>query len=203
MPATYSETSICNIALANLKQAVRLDNLDSDTGVFAIDCRLFYPLVLQELLEAFEWPLQEKYKTLQLITADPNIQWGYEYLYPVDCAAPIELVISTRVLYPHNKPPYLVAHNDDSAKVIWTDCVNAVLKYTSNYSNENQYSAHFIDALSWKLAWRLVPTLTKSNITQREAQSEYNKAFNLAKAQAMSKNQQEQDPENDIAASRR
>jgi len=200
--ATYSKTTICNIALANLRQGERLSNFDSDTSGFGIDCRLFYPLMLQELLEEFEWPLQERYIDLQLIILNPNIQWKHEYLFPVDCAAAIEIVNKTRVLYPHNKPPYLVAHNDTGQKVIWTDKVDAVLKYTAIYENENQYSAVFIDALAWKIAWRLVPTLTKSQITVRDAKSKYEEAFNLAKAQALNKESQEQDPENELAASR-
>jgi hypothetical protein len=77
-----SEVEICNLGLSNIRAAA-INSFDDGT-VSAINCKLKYPILRDQVLTDAAWQFAHKLKPLNLLT-DEVFNWRYAYQYPSDC----------------------------------------------------------------------------------------------------------------------
>jgi len=154
-----SKTEICNLALSHLGTAKRISNLETDTSGEATNCRIFFDIALEEVLRDFKWPFATKIEALALIEENPNTEWTYSYRYPSNCLTIRRILSGIRKDTRQSRVPYRVAF-DDSARIIYTDQVEAYIEYTYNMTDPAYFPSDFTLALSYRLATLLAPILT-------------------------------------------
>lgn len=187
----YTDVQICNLALGRIGVAKSIAILASEQTEEARQCRRFYELSRDTLLDNFEWPFANAYATLALVEDDPNDDWAYAYRVPADCIAPRRLVLAAVGRMVASPSPYLLGSDDDGL-LLFTDEVDAVLQYTKRYTVTQFFAPSFADALAWKLAAEIASPLAVSLQLRQAAADAYRLA--LSRAQANSLNQQQADP---------
>ena len=165
--AAVSPTDIANLAVGHVGDRSIIENLLTDSSEAARQCRLWYDLSREQVLEAFNWNFARRRLSLALhgdvisgISTDPLAGvWRFRYQYPADC-------IKIRKIQNPNSPP------DDSlpfdveldlkgeTKSILTDQEDAVLVYTMNLKSPELFSPTFVQALSHLLASKIAFSLT-------------------------------------------
>ena len=89
-----SETSIANMALGRIGSK-RLNDIDADTTVEAILCRLHYEQARNELLQSHVWRFALARSVLSEDTNTPDFQWDHQFDLPVDYFRAIGLYDTT------------------------------------------------------------------------------------------------------------
>ena len=79
---TLSETSICNQALGRIG-AKQISNVETDTSVPAIQCRLHYEQTRDSLLRSYTWRFASERATLSAGTT-PDFEWSDAFTLPTD-----------------------------------------------------------------------------------------------------------------------
>ncbi len=96
--------TICNMALRHLGQTKGLEDFDNDQTEAGDGCRIFYPVVLDEVLNGFAWPFATKFDSLVLVS-DPTIavnpEWFYSYRYPIDAIWIRRLLPASEAILPN------------------------------------------------------------------------------------------------------
>lgn len=180
-------TDICNLALIHvggLKIASLEENNES-----ARNCRIIYPIARDQTLRDHPWGFAEKRRKLSLIADLEIAGFDYGYQYPQDCIHAREIFrgirsnppLEFRVLRPH----------DHVTRVIAANVPDAILIYTARITDEDQFNAQFITALSWRIAVDLAMPLTKKTAIQNLAEQTYVKLIAQA---ATSENLESEDP---------
>lgn len=144
------------------------------------------------VLAGFPWPFATEYVTLGLIegtSADPvNGDWTFSYAYPAGCLK------VRRLVGPERRQPtiplaFAIGRNDE-ARVIFSDTEDAVAEITVRVSDEAQFDEMFVDALSWKLAELIAPSLSKIAGIVKTAQESYANALGLSRESSVNESQQ-------------
>ncbi len=78
-----SETKICNLALARIG-AKRINDLDTDSTVPAIQCRTHYEQTRDALIRSHYWRFASARATLSQDTTDPDFEWDNQFILPND-----------------------------------------------------------------------------------------------------------------------
>lgn len=199
-----SDTVICNMALGHLGSTKEIADLETERSAEAIVCRRFYESVRKQTLRDFPWPFATKYAELNLIDDNPNEdEWAYAYRYPTDCLAIQRIVSGIRNEAANQRVPYTIVRDDDG-KVILTDQVDAVLQYTVDLENEEEYPADYEMALSLHLASVIAPKLTGGDQFKlgERARQLYEVSLTKAAANSQNEKQQEVDPESEFIRAR-
>lgn len=83
--------SICNMALRHLGQANGIMDFDNDLSEAADSCRLFFPVVVDEVLRAFPWTFATQFVSLAQVGGPTSTssmpatpEWQYSYRMPAD-----------------------------------------------------------------------------------------------------------------------
>ncbi len=79
---TLSETSICNMSLAKLG-ATKISNVETDSSVEAVQCRLHYEQTRDALERSHFWRFAAARSQLTA-TTDPDFEWGNAFTLPAD-----------------------------------------------------------------------------------------------------------------------
>lgn len=161
-----SVVDVCNMALTHIR-AGTINSLD-ESSVQAKQCKLFYPILRDQMLQDSPWQFATAVKPLSLLVHDLH-QWAFTYQYPSDClfinAVRPDLTavtVDTRAQYSytreidHRDPakitvPYEV-QNLDGVKVIGTNYPNVRIDYRVKIEDPNLFSNNFTLALSHLLA---------------------------------------------------
>lgn len=159
----FSQTAICNAALANIRISRFIQSIDEDSVEAAV-CKLFYELALREILEE-KWSFATSYQELALVEENPNNEWLYSYRYPVDCVYIQKVTSEDRARQDSVPAPYSIG-SDDSGKLIFTDEPNAWIRYTRYIDNTGLFPAKFVEALSWLLASKIASPLAKTDLAE-------------------------------------
>jgi hypothetical protein len=148
--AELTDVQICNMGLAWLK-GEPISDLETDTSEEAVQCRLFYPVCRDSLLEDFEWAWAIDEQALG-VTSDVSSTFVYGYQVPQDpfCLRPLKVLDS---LYMESVMPW-----ERKADLIWSDEPAAILRYIARVS-ESKFPNKFAEALQWKLAASLAKPL--------------------------------------------
>lgn len=184
-----SEVDICNLALGHLGDSATVSSLNPPEGsAQAEHCSRFYPIARDSLLEMHNWGFSTKRANLALLTSTFS-EWQYCYAQPAD-AINLLAVLSSDATDDYSVPlqysssvmgvpitmggvyepqPFSSEILDDGTPVIYTNQVNAMLRYTATVSDTTTFSPLFVDALSWLLASYLAGPIIKGDAGAGEA----------------------------------
>jgi len=150
-----SEIDICNLALAHVGGRA-IESFTEGTKE-AIECRRFYEIDRNAVLEDHDWNFARKRLSLALLTEEYS-GWEYAYAWPTDCLAP--RVIYNPAGWDAEEIRFEVASDSTgSQRVILTDQAEAELIYTMKVTVVNLYDNQFIQALALRLASDLAQTI--------------------------------------------
>jgi hypothetical protein len=168
-----SAVDICNMALSAIGERANIVGISPPDGsVNADHCARFYPQALREVVEAADWGFATKRAALAPVA---NTIASYEFSY----ALPADHVATSRVLQPdspdeHPGHPYLT-----EGGLLYCDVEQAVLRYRY-VPSVSAFSAHFVTAVSYRLAALLAGPITKSAKTSMAMMDLYLKALSVA-----------------------
>ena len=177
MPTT--DVRIINQALSHLGHTVFIDSRDEDTNEVAVS-DVHYDDAVAYVLEDFNWSFARRYETLGLIAEDPNDDWGFSYRYPVDTVK-IRRVVDALGRQNPEPPPFVIG-SDEQGRLVYTDQEDCVVETTHLITDEALYPAMFTEALSWWLAFLMVPGLAKDKSIAGDCFKVYNAIMSRASA---------------------
>ena len=169
----FSVVDICNLALSYLGDSATVTSINPPEGSAQAEyCARYWPLALQEVLEAHPWGFATKrVKPAQL--AQRNSAWAYHYALPHDALAVIAVLppeaIDDYEVGGHAVPvPYQIEREGGQIHIL-TDQRDALVRYIATADDPALYPATFTEALTWKLAGMLAGSLRKGNAGAAEA----------------------------------
>lgn len=194
-----SEVDICNLALARLGDTATVASLNPPEGsAQAEHCARFYPMARDSLLEMHPWGFSTQRISLALLSAGWP-EWDYAYAQPNDAINILAVIppaatddysvaysIDNQSNYSagsYTPQPFSCEVDGDGNEVIYTDQVNAVLRYTSRVTDTTKFSPLFTDALAWLLASYLAGPIYKGEsgaAAARTCMSAFNMMYSKA-----------------------
>ena len=191
-----TKTEILNLALGHLAIGKEVGTFDSEKSEEAKTGRRYYDIALKTTLSAAPWPFATKIEALALIEEEPNTEWGFSYQYPANCIKMRRILSGVRNDSRQTRVPYKIAQGTQG-RVMFSDEEDAQAEYTLSNSDAALYSQDFIEALSYKLAALMAPTLTAGDQFKlgREAQGVYLYLVGKASAHAFNEQQDEEPPQ--------
>jgi hypothetical protein len=183
-----SVVGICNLALSHIGDVADVQSVfPPDGSVQAGFCSRFYPIALSALLEKSNWNFSTFRAGLAEI-ANPSTTWRHAYAVPTgminaisvlppyarddysqhssdrnewfhpaqDCPNPADNIYTPQ--------PYSMETQEDGSQIILTNVWDAVLRYTVQVEDPNQFSPTFVLALSYLLASMLAGPLIKGDV---------------------------------------
>lgn len=187
-----SEIDICNLALGYLGDEATVAAINPPDGsAQAAHCSRFYPVARDSLQEMHAWGFCSKRASLALLAATAPSEWAYVYAVPTDAlnllgvydpaavddiAAPIPMPgspfgVTNAGQGVYTPQPYTAEALADGTSVIYTNQINAVLRYTARIADTTKFSPLFIEALAWLLAAKLAGPLLKGQVGAEAARS--------------------------------
>jgi len=149
------KAKIFNLALARIGD----DLITNPDGVArgAEVCRVFYDIILDELLRSYPWNFATKRAALALAAAAP-IGYSYAYTLPDDCLAVRHLL---------DEDGNIKDGPDDADSYDWevesgellTDLEDACIAYTRDVPDLNDFDAVFVSVLAARLAAEAVVSI--------------------------------------------
>jgi hypothetical protein len=177
-----SEVDICNLALGHLGDDATVASLDPPEGsAQAEHCARFYPLARDLMLDAHHWGFNTRRAALALLSAAPPSSWRYAYALPADILSPIAVLApdardDNSIGMPayggyacapnpqsgaYTPQPFVSEADDSGAVVIYTNQVNALLRYTARVSDPTKFPPTFVQGLAMMLASMLAGPVLK------------------------------------------
>jgi hypothetical protein len=202
-----SLVDIYNLALPRVGVSMEIESLTEKTK-FARVCNRLFPLVRDFVLRDFPWPFARRIVALALINNETQPGWEFSYDYPDDCVAMRQVVDSAGarllgralfdgledLMFRIPKIPFQISlNNAGDARVVLTDLVDAYGIYTRQINDPDSFDAGFIDALAWRLAGEIGPTLQAEKSYIGHCFEQYEIYRQRAGAQAL--NESSPDPE--------
>ena len=195
-----SNVQVCNMALGHIGHTQFIDSLETERSNEAEVCNLYFEPARNFVLEDYPWPEMTRYATLGLVEEEPNDDWAYSYRYPSDCVFARRLVTGLGRKDP-NPPPFRIGA-DDTARLLYTDQIDAVLEYTKLVDDPTLFSAIFWEAVSWYLAGLICPGLAKDRKQAAGCFQMYELIKTRAQVRAGNEQQQVQEPESEFIRAR-
>lgn len=191
-----SEVEICNIALANIR-AKGINSL-TENSLQAQQCKLFYPILRNQLLEDAPWQFGHKVKPLSLLTLEA-FSYGFVYQYPSDCLKVNKLILNHQGIRGSHSVPSHHSIRDhhfgtdtkieyeiqiiDDTKVILADQDELRIDYRANITDPNLFTTQFIMTLGHLLASEIAVPIVGAEMG-RQLRSDsfqiYNRYLNAA-----------------------
>lgn len=193
--ATYSEPDICNIALGRIGVDRTIASLN-EASKEARNCKRFYPLARDEVLEKHPWAFALRVKPLALLPTAPGLLPGFAYAYalPADAASVLEVVpagmVDAAVGYygahdccgPWNpgrgyRYAFRRALSDDgTTPVLLSNLADAWAVYNARVENTAAYSTLFVSLVADRLAMELAMPMTVDPRWFQVCQQRYDRA---------------------------
>lgn len=150
---------ICNLALNRLGDSATLVSLDPPEGTPQADhCARFYPLARREMFEVHNWTfLMAREKLAERSDIDTH-GWQYVYALPQRMIHAVRLGREGDVDF-RDAERFVIENDERGQRVLYTDCPNAVLRFTRDTEDTSNFSPGFIDALAWLLASHLAGSM--------------------------------------------
>ncbi len=167
-----SVVDICNLALARLGDCATVASIDPPEGsTQAEHCARFYPLARREIFEAHNWSFLIRRKTLALLEQN-TYGWQYVYATPPRLIHVVSLFEENDKGY-ENTAAFMLEKDERGQDVIYTDCPNAVLRYTCDTDSTEGFTPLFVDALVYLLASHLAGPLISGTSGATVARQNY------------------------------
>jgi hypothetical protein len=149
-----SVVGICNLALSHLG----LDRIDSltEASAQARASALHYEQARDVMLSAYPWSFAKTAVVLAELTNDWPERWEYRFQRPTDCLKILRLVSAIDLRNVVTPEPHELR-----GLSIYGRISPSTLEYIRRVSDPTDFSAMFVDALSWQLASRLAMPLTR------------------------------------------
>jgi len=162
-----SEVEICNMALSHLR-AGSINSL-TEASLQAQQCKLWYPILRDQLLEDAPWGFAHGLKAMAVLASVSIFNWSYAYQYPSDCLKINRLVLNWEsvstdsAIYAQRLAEFGLAlpdlkrqveyeiHNVDGNRVIAANESELRIDYVKNITDPNIMSTQFRVALSYLL----------------------------------------------------
>lgn len=190
-----SKTAIANQVMFHLKNSKTFTNVDTDTSIQATAVLAFYDDALREMLEEFDWSFAKVIADLALVEEDPDdgVEWAFSYRWPSNCVKARYIVDGN--MQPSAQTPRISFEEgaDATGRTILTNEEDAALCYTKNVTDVTIMSTRFRNALGYKLANKVAPTLCgedRGGLGMRALQNYY---LELSAAKALDLNQRRRD----------
>ena len=156
---SFSKTKIFNIALSNLGISAPIQN-SIEEHPQAILMNNYYELARDSVLEAHDWTFANATKELSIAEESSiNGNWQFCFTLPNDCISPRAVVD----MFDNKEKKYEPGIDSAGQKVIYTNTNPCLLKYTKRVTNETFYTAKFVNALAFYLAYLSAQVITGSN----------------------------------------
>jgi hypothetical protein len=183
---------ICNLALSHLGDTASVSAIDPpEASVQAELCSRFYPIARDTVLQSHPWSFITRRADL-VLTAEVNDQWEYVY------ALPNNLIEIIAILDPNTDHDYSITYETSEnlgafpdgvgayaprpyaietlaagTRVICTNQVDAVARYTQYITDTTLFPPMFAMALTWLLASMLAGPLIKGDVGAAEGKRCY------------------------------
>ena len=156
---SFSKTKIFNIALSNLGISAPIQN-SIEEHPQAILMNNYYELARDSVLEAHDWTFANATKELSIAEESSlNGNWQFCFTLPNDCISPRAVID----MFDNKEKKYEPGIDSAGQKVIYTNTNPCLLKYTKRVTNETFYTARFVNALAFYLAYLSAQVITGSN----------------------------------------
>jgi hypothetical protein len=120
----------------------------------------YYELARDSVLEAHDWTFANATKELSIAEESSiNGNWQFCFTLPNDCISPRAVVD----MFDKKEKKYEPGIDSAGQKVIYTNTNPCLLKYTKRVTNETFYTARFVNALAFYLAYLSAQVITGSN----------------------------------------
>jgi len=214
-----SDVDICNLALAHLGDSATVASIDPPEGSAQSEhCARWYPIARDSLLEMHDWPFAMRRGVLAQVT-NPFAQWQYAYAYPSDALRIVAILAADApddysVTYPlansydigmnnqrgiYTPQRFDTETNADGNRIIVTNQVDAVVRYTRTISDTNKFSPLFRDTLATYLASYLAGPVIKGDSGIKIGDAKRQAAMGMvAMAKLSAGQQQRQDVGHDV-----
>lgn len=181
-----SVVDICNLALAHLGDNATVASISPPEGsAQAEHCARFYPIARDSLLSMHAWGFATRRASLAAVT-NPTSTWQHAYALPAGCLTALAVLApdSADDYSTHFTPPssptwyyaptvaagtYAPQNFAVEAGVVYTNQVNAVLRFVALETDTTRYPPLFVMALSWHLASMLAGPIIKGDMGAAEA----------------------------------
>jgi len=154
-----SAVDICNLALSRVGDEASLSGLAPPEGSVEADhCKRWYPIARNALFEAHNWNFLTRRMRLAKLQTD-SFEWAYAYALPHD-------VLHAIAVYSTNDPEHTCDFQIESTStggVLYTNCADAILRYTQVTDEAERFPPLFVDALAWLLASYLAGAVIRGN----------------------------------------
>ena len=191
-----SQVDICNMALAHLGVGATISAID-ERSAEARACTAFYDLCRNQVFRDFPWPFASKQDALALVEEFDGetlraSEWAYSYRYPADALVFRRILSGSRQDTRDSLIPYRLLRDDDGALIL-TDVEDAEGEWTVVVENPEEYPPDFVVALSYLLAFRIAPLVTKGDQFRLGAQAGQLYLREIAIARANAANEEKAD----------
>jgi hypothetical protein len=173
------QVDICNAALSHIGDEAAVTSVSPPDGsAQAAHCARFFPIALDELLEAHTWTFATVRATLALLSVTPPPNWLYAY------AMPAQVVKKLAVLDPNLQDEalteeYEVESLSDGTQVIYTNVQNATFRFIQRVQDTTKFTPGFVSALARLLAHYLAGPIIKGETGMAVAEAQL-KLFGVA-----------------------
>lgn len=170
-----SKTEICNRALLVLgAQGILNATQEVET---ARACDLAYDPMLRLLLEEGEWTFATKRAQLTRLQETPVFQFNYAYALPTDLFRMHRVYIGDTLEIVDS-----ILYSVESGALLCDFDHPVYIVYTRSIVDPRLFSELFSDALAYKIAAYIQPTIVESDSKQQFLEGKYLQAIRLAKA---------------------
>lgn len=187
-----SEVDISNLALAHLGDAANISSFDEGSAQ-AAHCGTFYPIARDALLERHTWGFATTRDNLALLSVTPPSGWQFVYAVPnnmlntiavLDPAAGDDYSVAMPVEFSqsgtlntgqgiYTPQPFEIETLPNGTDVIYTNQINAVLRYSVRVTDPSKFSPLFIVTLGWFLGGDLAGPVLKGDAGRKAAMACY------------------------------
>jgi hypothetical protein len=179
---------ICQLALGNLGETKELASLGEQSKE-AKACSRWYSTVRDLVFASYPWPFARRISALTAAPTEANLRWASMYALPPDFLA-ARYLLDPRGRVTSVPLPYAIEiSSDGKTSLLGCDLTTATLVYTASFPTDNLVPlipAAVVDALTWKLAARLVPALALKPDQIRACEDMYQRTVREAYAIAIS-----------------
>lgn len=157
---TLTETSICNMALGKLG-ATRINDVETDTSLQAILCRLHYEQTRDALLRSHWWRFATERADLVDSGTTPDFEWDYEFTLPTD-------FLRMKSLYEDRFSNENLRSYALEGSVLLTTEDEISIRYIKKVTDVTAFDPLFTEALVLQLALKMVGALAGGDANLQE-----------------------------------
>lgn len=169
-----ANTMVANVALIRIG-ANTIANLTTDQSREAVAVNLLFEHELRATLRDFPWKFAKRYNEALVTvggtsTVPANVDWQYSYRLPTDYVAVRRLATTGTGRSFETNPPTFEVGTDATGYLLFTGELDPNLEYTARIPCAVAKADDlFRDALAWRLAASLAPSLAQHDPEQEEA----------------------------------